>query len=204
MDFRGSQCLLGMQCDHFVMIAADKTNTQSIFISDQDSDKIHALSDNLMMGVIGDQGSVAQLCQYIRGNMELYRKRNSYGLDMAAGVHFIRRTLSESLRSPAPILVNSLVGGFDRTGPSLYTMDLLAARVRAKYAAQGVAGYLCISILAKDHKPNLSIYRAHLVIQSCVREIHKRYILNLPAFGVKAITRRGVMVLPDITAATLA
>lgn len=64
-----------------------------------DEDKIHKISDKLIMGVIGDQGDSTQFAEYIAKNIQLYKMRNGYELGPTAAANFTRRNLAEYLRS---------------------------------------------------------------------------------------------------------
>ncbi|XP_062524515.1 proteasome subunit beta type-2 isoform X2 [Bombyx mori] len=93
------QCLIGIQCQDFVLVAADQTNIQSIIVMSDDEDKLHNISNSLVMGVIGDHADAVHLQQYITKNLQLYKLKNGYELDTPAVVHFTRRTLSDSLKN---------------------------------------------------------------------------------------------------------
>lgn len=122
------QCLLGIQCNDFVMIAADQSTSHSIMVMKDgqlpseylcnssaefrseiaqlllslpisDEEKIYKISDRLVMGVIGDSGDTNQFAEYIAKNIQLYKMRNGYELGPSAAASFTRRNLAEYLRS---------------------------------------------------------------------------------------------------------
>lgn len=45
---------------------------------------------------------------------------------------------------------------------------------------------------------------AYALLKKCVREVHKRLIINLPNFKVQKISKQGITELPPITAQSLA
>lgn len=51
---------------------------------------------------------------------------------------------------------------------------------------------------------DLTEAEAYKLIQKCVREIHKRLILNLPNFKVTVVNKNGIKYLDDITPISLA
>ncbi|XP_026331723.1 proteasome subunit beta type-2-like [Hyposmocoma kahamanoa] len=196
------QCLLGIACNDFVMIAADQTNTQGIFILKNDEDKIIPLADKLLMGVAGDAGDTAQFSHYILRNLSLYKMRNGYKLGTNAAVHFVRKNMADSLRT-SPYLINLLVGGYDEIdGAKLYYVDLLATNICMPYVAHGFGGLFSISMLDYYYKPTLTESEAYNVLAQCVYEIHTRLFMNLPSFQVKVVNKKGVTTLPVICPAT--
>ncbi|KAF9803413.1 hypothetical protein SFRURICE_007259 [Spodoptera frugiperda] len=78
------QCLMGMQCKDFAIIAADQTNTQSIIVMKHDENKFYHMSNKLVMGIIGDPGDRVQFAQFIAKNVMLSTK--AYAADTAGTI----------------------------------------------------------------------------------------------------------------------
>ncbi|CAK1544370.1 unnamed protein product [Leptosia nina] len=166
-------------------------------------DKLMKISDNLLMGVNGDTGDIAQFSQFISKNLKLYSVRNGYQLDTKAAVHFTRTNMADILRKGNPYVLNLLLAGYDeKEGGQLYTMDFLASCVRLPFAAHGFGGLMSVSILNHYYKPNLTEVEAYEIIKLCVKEIHRRLFMNLPNFGVKTVSKDGVKTLPTISQAS--
>ncbi|XP_038212452.1 proteasome subunit beta type-2 [Zerene cesonia] len=198
------QCLLGIQCNDFVMIAADQTNSHSIMVMKDDEDKIYKISDKLVMGVIGDSGDTSQFAEYIAKNIQLYKMRNSYELGPSAAANFTRQNLAEYLRSRTPYFVNILMGGYDKVnGPELYFMDYLASSVKVPFAAHGYGGFLSLSIMDRHHKKDLTEEEAYNILKLCVQEVHRRLFVSLPNFQVTLVNKDGVKALPVINSKSL-
>ncbi|KAL4713889.1 hypothetical protein ACJJTC_015543 [Scirpophaga incertulas] len=193
------QCLIGIQCEDFVILAADQMSTQSIIIMKSDMVKLYKMSEKLVMGFNGSVGDTLQLSQFVATNMVLYQIKNEYQLDTAALVHFTRKTLADGLKSGKPSLVNMLIAGYDDTaGAQLYSVDFLAACVKCPYAAHGYGGLFCMSVLDYYYKPSLTESEAYEILKLCVHEIHRRLFLNLTNFHVEIVSAVGVRTLPVI------
>ncbi|XP_050347340.1 proteasome subunit beta type-2-like [Nymphalis io] len=197
------QCLLGIQCKEFTIIAADQMNTQSFIIMKDDADKIIEISEGLVIGVNGDAADTTQFTQYVDKNLQLYSMKNKYQLDTPAVVHFMRKSMADSLRDGNPRILNMLIAGYDDdNGCQLYTMDFLASCMKVPYAAHGLGGLFSISILNHYYKPSLSEVEAYEVIKLCVHTIQKRLFITLPNFLVKTLSKDGVKILPAINPAS--
>ncbi|CAG9580944.1 unnamed protein product [Danaus chrysippus] len=197
------QCLLGIRCNDFTMIAADQTNTQGVLIMKDDDDRLLELADKIVLGVNGTTGDMVQFTQFIAKNLRLYEMRNKYGLDSRAVVHFTRKIMADGLRDGNPCLLNVLMAGYDdELGSQLYSMDFLASCVSVPFAVHGLGGFLSLSIIDNYYKPTLTEIEAYDVIKMCVSEIQSRLFLNLSNFGVKSVTKWGVKTLPTINPST--
>lgn len=83
--------------------------TWLFFFSDEN--KIHKISNNLLMATIGDAGDTIQFTEYIAKNIALYKMRNGYDLSPKAAAHYTRKNLADYLRSRSPYHVNLFVAG---------------------------------------------------------------------------------------------
>ncbi|KAK4883782.1 hypothetical protein RN001_000053 [Aquatica leii] len=199
------ECLLGIKCNDFVIVAADMTRAQSIMVMKTDENKLHKLSNKLVMAISGEQGDTTQFAEYIAKNIQLYKMHNGYELGPKAASSFTRRNLAEALRSRSPYHVNMLLAGFDdQDGPQLFFVDYLASMASVKYSTHGYGGFFSTSIMDRYYSPNLTENEAYDIIKKCVREVHQRLIINLPNFKVQVVDKEGIKDLPTITAKALA
>lgn len=117
-----------------------------------DQDKIHTISDNLLIAAIGDTGDAIQFTEYISKNLALYKMRNGYELGPKAAAHFTRRNLADYLRSRTPYHVNLLVAGYnEQEGPELHFIDYIANAKSLNYAGHGYGGIFAASIFDRYH-----------------------------------------------------
>ncbi|XP_032690283.1 proteasome subunit beta type-2-like [Odontomachus brunneus] len=199
------ECLIGIQCKDFVLVAADMTTTQSIIVMKNDEHKIHKISDKLVMAISGESGDTTQFSEYIGKNIQLYKMRNGYELSPKAAACFTRRNLADYLRSRTPYFVNMLLAGYDDdAGPELYFIDYLASCVKVPYATHGYGGMFSMSVLDRYYKYDCTEEEAYVLLKKCVEEIHKRLIVNLPNFKVQKVSKDGIKNMQPITAENLA
>lgn len=118
-----------------------------------DEEKIHKLTDNLVMAVCGESGDATQFSEYISKNLQLYKMRNGYELSPKASSNFTRKNLADYLRSRSPYFVNLLMAGYDKeTGPELYFIDYLASIVKVPFASHGYGGFFALTILDRFYR----------------------------------------------------
>lgn len=196
------ECLIGIQGKDFVIVAADTVSMRSIVSMKQDYDKMHKLNDNLLMLVTGEPGDTVQFAEYIGKNIQLYKMRNGYELSPCAAANFTRKNLADYLRSQTPYMVNLLLAGYDKDeGPSLFFMDYLASLNKLPFAAHGYGSFFTMSIMDRHYHADITLDQAKELLSKCVNEIRQRFIVNMPTFKVRCITKDGIQDLPDIQAA---
>lgn len=97
-----------------------------------------------------------------------------------------------------------MAGYDDHTGPELYFVDYLASMASVNYAAHGYGGYFSLAIMDRYHLDKMGREEGYEIMKKCVKEVHKRLIINLPNFKVQLIDKNGIHDMPDITAKQLA
>jgi len=194
------ECLIGIKGADFVIIAADTTAARSIVSMKKDHDKMYSLSDKLLMSVVGDSGDAVQFSEYIAKNIQLYKMRNGYELSPHAAANFTRKNLADCLRSSSAYQVNVLMAGHDdEAGPALYYMDYLASLAKLPFAVHGYGAFFSLSIMDRYYKDNMNKEECLDIVQKCVDEIHRRFIVNMPQFKVRIVDKDGIRDLKPIT-----
>ncbi|XP_015929200.1 proteasome subunit beta type-2 [Parasteatoda tepidariorum] len=192
------ECLIGVACKDFVIVATDRNIAHSIIVVKKDEDKTYKLGDHLLMSVCGEPGDTIQFAEFIAKNIQLYKMRNGYELSPTAAANFTRRNLADFLRSRTPYAVNLLMAGYDKeSGPELHYIDYLATLAKVPYAAHGYGSFFVLSILDRYYRPDMSIEEGMDLLRKCVKEINHRFLVNLPSFKVKVVDKDGMRDLPD-------
>lgn len=186
------ECLIGIKCDSFVILAHDNFAGRSVVSMKQDQNKLFKLDENLGMVVCGEAGDTVYFGEYIQKNIVLYRIRNGYSLCPQSAASFTRNELAEFLRR-SPFLVNLLIGGHDsKTSKThLYFMDYLGTMADVPYGAHGYGSYFVLSLLDRHHRPDMTREEGKVLIEKCFKEVQKRLVINLPTFSYYIIDEKG-------------
>ena len=188
------ECLIGLKCNDFVIIAHDNKAGRSIVAMKQDQDKIFRLDKSVGMVVCGEPGDTVYFGEYIQKNIALYRMRNGYSLSPHATANYARSVLAEHIRSRHPYVANLLMGGFNlkTEKSSLYYMDYLGTMAELPYGAHGYGSFFILGIMDKYYRPDLTVSEAEWLMKKCFMEIQQRFTINLPAFSYYIIGKDGI------------
>ncbi|XP_041378679.1 proteasome subunit beta type-2-like [Gigantopelta aegis] len=110
LEAKAMECLIGIKCDDFVLLAHDNSAGRSVLVMKQNQDKIFKLDEKLAMVVCGDTGDTVYFGEFIQKNLAYYRIRNGYALSPNAAASYTRHEMAKRLRQ-APTLVNLIMGG---------------------------------------------------------------------------------------------
>ena len=183
-----------------VILAADQANARSILVYQDNLDKIASLTSHSAMAVGGPNCDLVNFTQYIAKNIGLYELANDgTKLSVHAQANFARGELAYALRR-GPYQVNTLLGGYDTSGKnkgqaSLYHLDYMGTLHKVPFGAHGYGAYFTLSIMDRECKENQTEEEALAVIENCIAEIQKRFLLKQPNYMIKAIDKDGVRVI---------
>jgi len=185
--------LIGIQGPDFVLVASDSASGRSIIRMKDDQDKMFKLSSKLLMLVTGEAGDTVQFAEYMEKNIQLYKMKNGYELTPHAAANFTRRNLADALRSSSAYMVNMLIAGYDdANGPELYFMDWLASLQKVPFAAHGYGSFFSLSIMDRYYRPGLTREEARELLQKCIEEVQRRFLVRLPDFFIRIVDKDGV------------
>ncbi|KAI3855125.1 hypothetical protein MKX03_018519 [Papaver bracteatum] len=188
------ECVFGMVCDGFVLVAADTSAVNSILVHKSDEDKIMVLDPHKLLGASGESGDRVQFTEYIQKNVSLYQFRNGIPLTTAATANFTRGELATALRKN-PYSVNLLLAGYDKeTGPSLYYIDYIASCHKVEKGAFGYGAYFSLSMMDRHYRSGMSLEEATDLAEKCIVEIRSRLVVAPPNFVIKIVDKDGARV----------
>lgn len=179
-----------------VIIAADQQNARSILVYQHNLDKVTQLTSHSAMGLSGPNADMVNFSDYVSKNLTLYELMNhGVKLSTAAQAAFVRGVLAEALRK-GPYQVNLLLGGYDTKTKesSLYFMDYLASMQKVNFGVQGYAAAFCLSIMDREWREDMTYEEGLEVIDHCIGELGKRFLIAQPNFIVKVVNAEGVKV----------
>ena len=191
----GSNFLIGLRTDNFVIMAAD-TNSfmHGALKMSKDHIKEYKLGERLYMVCCGELGDVDSFATWAKANTDLYARRNGYDLRPAAAHHWLRKSMAENLRSEDMWRVNCIIGGYDSHERSTFMsmIDHYATNIPSqKYLFAGFPGRFCYAIMDSHYKPDMTEAEGLTLVKRCIDEVKKRVIIDLTGFRAIVINEQG-------------
>ncbi|MEM2239452.1 MAG: archaeal proteasome endopeptidase complex subunit beta [Candidatus Bathyarchaeia archaeon] len=136
-----------------VILASEKRYTYGRYVLSKAVKKVFKVSDRIGVacaGLVSDMQSVVQL---IAANMKLYELDTGRPCTVRA----LAKLTSQILfyRRLFPLLTQTLVGGVDEEGASLYILDPLGSVIKDEYAVVGSGAEISLGVLEAEYRPNM-------------------------------------------------
>ncbi|MCD1293783.1 proteasome endopeptidase complex, archaeal, beta subunit [Methanocella sp. CWC-04] len=147
---------IGIICDEGIVLATERRATMGNLIASRDAQKIYKISDNIAMTIAGSVGDGQRLARILQVEAKLFELRRHGPMTVNALSMLLSNILAET--KFAPFYVQILIGGVDRTGSNIYSLDPLGGRIEEKkFVSTGSGSPIAYGVLEDRFKPKMTI-----------------------------------------------
>ncbi|MFB3765580.1 MAG: archaeal proteasome endopeptidase complex subunit beta [Methanotrichaceae archaeon] len=170
--FKGTTTV-GVLCDGGVVLASESRATMGNFIASTTAKKIYQVDDLIGMTTAGVVGDAQALVRMVQVESRLYRMQRGEPMTVKALTTMLSNVLSS--RRYYPFYVQLLVGGVDRYGPKLYSLDALGGQIEErKVVSTGSGSPIAYGVLESMYRPGISIEEGTTLAARAIHNAMKR------------------------------
>ncbi len=147
---------VGLICKDGVVLATEKRATMGNFIASRVAKKIYQVADRVAMTTAGSVGDAQYLARLIKAEANLYEIRK----EEKPTVKAIATLTSNILNSYRwyPYYVQLLIGGIDKYGASIYSIDPIGGAIEERgIVATGSGSLTAYGVLEDRFTPEISV-----------------------------------------------
>ncbi|VVB86015.1 Proteasome subunit beta [uncultured archaeon] len=137
MEYKGTTTI-GLVCDKGVVMASERRATMGHFIASKDAKKVYQIDDLVAMTTAGSVGDAQRLVKWMQVEAKLYKMRREEPMTVKGTVTLLANILNGNRYYP--YFVQLLVGGVDKNGPSIYSLDAVGGVIDEKKAVSTGSG----------------------------------------------------------------
>lgn len=147
---------VGLICEGGVVLASEKRATMGSFIASKAAKKIYLVDDRIGMTTAGIVGDAQTLVRAMSVEARLYKIRRQESLSVKALTTLLSNVLSGNRMFP--FIVQLLVGGIDRNGAHIYSVDPYGGNTDEKeIAATGSGSPIAYGVLEDQYSKEMTI-----------------------------------------------
>jgi proteasome beta subunit len=195
MEYKGTTTI-GLVCDKGVVMASERRATMGHFIASKDAKKVYQIDDLIAMTTAGSVGDAQRLVKWMQVESKLYKMRREEPMTVKGIVSLLANILSGNRYFP--YYVQLLVGGVDKNGPSVYSLDAVGGIIEEKKAVStGSGSPMAYGVLEDRYTENMPIDDG---VELAVRALHnamKRDSASGDGISVVKITAQGYSEVED-------
>lgn len=194
-EYKGTTTI-GLVCDTGVVLASERRATMGHFIASKDAKKVYQIDDLIAMTTAGSVGDAQRLVKWMQVEAKLYKMRREEPMTVKGIVSLLANILSGNRYFP--FFVQLLVGGVDKNGPGIYSLDAVGGIIEEKKAvATGSGSPIAYGVLEDRYVDSIPIDEG---VELAVRALHnamKRDSASGDGIDVIKITSQGYIQIED-------
>jgi proteasome beta subunit len=131
--------------------------------------------------------------QILVREVEAYANLFSMDVGRPISVRSAAKLMSTLLfnRRLAPLITQTIVGGMDEEGASLYVLDVLGSVIPDKYAVVGSGTEIAMGVLEEGYKDNMKVEEAKDLVTRSIKSAISRDIMSGDGIDFLIITKDG-------------
>lgn len=170
--FKGTTTV-GVLCDGGVVLASESRATMGNFIASSTAKKIYQVDDLAGLTTAGVVGDAQSLVRMVQVEARLYRMQRGEPLTIKAVTSMLSNVLSS--RRYFPFMVQLILGGVDRYGPKIYSLDALGGQIEERrIVSTGSGSPTAYGVLEALYKPGISVKDGTVLAARAIKNAIKR------------------------------
>ncbi len=141
---------IGLKYKDGVIIASDQRATMGHMIANSDVQKVYKIADNLGMTIAGVVGDAQLMIRYVQSEVALYSMRKGGPMSVNAAATLVANIIRNGF------YVGHIIGGFDKTGGHIYTIDGAGGYIEDNYASVGSGSVFALGALETKFKEDMN------------------------------------------------
>jgi proteasome beta subunit len=159
---------VGVVCTDGIVLASEQRATMGNFIASKTAKKVYQIDDLVAMTTAGSVGDAQQLVRLVNVESQLYKMRRNESMTIKG----IATLMSNFLNANRyyPMMVQLLIGGVDKNGPGIYSLDALGGSIEeTRISATGSGSPMAYGVLEDQYKEDMTVKEG---LDLAIRAIH--------------------------------
>ena len=173
-----------------VILAAEKRVTYGYFIMSKGGKKVFKITDRIGVACAGLVGDMQILAKEMEAQANLYSMDTGRKISVRSASKLMATVLFN--RRYAPLITQTIVGGLDEDGPSLFVLDVLGSLIPDKYAVVGTGTELAIGVIEEGYKENMNAQEAKDLVTRSIKSAVSRDSMSGDGIDFLIITKEGI------------
>jgi proteasome beta subunit len=181
---------IGVVCADGVILASEKRVTYGNFVMSKGGKKVFKITNQIGVACAGLVGDMQILTREVEAQANLFSMEVGRPISVRAASKLMSNILFN--RRYTPLITQTIVGGLDDEGPSLYVLDVLGSLIPDKYAAVGSGTEIAVGVLEDGYKEGMSVEEAKPLMTRAIKSAISRDAMSGDGIDFLIITKDGV------------
>lgn len=168
---------VGIVCSDGVVLAAEKKATLGYLVASKEDIKIVEIMPHIGMTQAGMVGDIQALVRYLKAEAKLFEIRENKRITTKAAATLLANILYGGRWSFFPYMVQIILGGYDKNGPSLFILHPDGSKLEErKYFSTGSGSPMAFGVLETLFREGISVEEGKAIAAKAVKAAVERDI----------------------------
>lgn len=141
---------IGLKLKDGVILASDQRATMGNLIAHSDVQKVYQLADNIGMTIAGVVGDAQLMVRYMQSEISIYSMKKGAPMSVTAAATLVASVIRQGF------YLGLIVGGYDRTGGHIFSIDGAGGYIEDKYCSVGSGSVFALGALESAFKEDMT------------------------------------------------
>ncbi len=181
---------LGVACKDGVILASEKRVSYGYLVVSKTGKKVFKVTERVGAACAGLMGDMQILLRETAAYAKLFELENGRPIS----VRSVAKSLSTILfqRRYFPYITQTIVGGVDEEGASIYILDPFGSVIPDKYATVGSGAEIAVGVLEAGFKENLSLEEGRELVLRAMKAALARDATSGNGIDLMVISKEGL------------
>ncbi len=181
---------LGLVFSNGVLLASEKRVTYGYFVMSKAGKKVFKIADHIGAACAGLVSDMQVLVREIEAYANLFNLDSGRQISVRSAAKVMSNLLFG--RRYFPLITQTIVGGVDEDGASIFVLDVLGSLIPDKFAAVGTGAEIAIGVLEENYKDEMGLEEARGLAMRAMKSAISRDAMSGNGVDFLIITKEGV------------
>ncbi|MFB3887900.1 MAG: archaeal proteasome endopeptidase complex subunit beta [Candidatus Bathyarchaeia archaeon] len=180
---------IGVVCQDGIILASEKRVSYGYLIVSKGGKKVFKITDRIGAACAGLVSDMQVLVRDVEANANLFDMDVGRRISVRAAAKLMSNILFN--RRMMPLITQTIVGGIDDEGPSLWVLDVLGSVLPDDYAVVGSGTEIAIGVLEEGYRKDMPVDEAKALVTRAIKSAISRDIMSGDGIDFLTITKEG-------------
>ncbi len=186
---------VGIKAKDGVILCADMRASAGYFIANNNTMKIQKIDEHAGMTMAGGVADAQNITDILRYHANLHRIQKQEPIPIKSLTRLTSLIFHQN--RGYPFIADILVGGYDKTGPDLYNIDMFGSVEKKTFVTTGSGSPVAYGLMEEEYHENLSVEDAKIIALRAVKAAITRNIGTGDGINIAILDKDGFRLLTN-------
>lgn len=182
---------LGIVFSEGVLLASEKRVAYGYFVMSKAGKKVFKITDHIGAACAGLVSDMQVLVREAEAHANLFKLDSGRKISVRSAAKVMSNLLFG--RRLFPLITQTIIGGVDEDGASIYVLDVLGSVIPDKYAAVGTGAEIAVGVLEENYREDMGLEEVKEMAVRAMKSAISRDSMSGNGIDFLIFTKEGII-----------